>query len=380
VSEHEKIYLLNNYVSQLLSKGPYNPDTFSEICLTLYALDLYGFDVQELLRKFRLLLEGNISMWINFSIDLVRMNPDAVIAIFLLSLKYDKEFAEKLRYIAEDVVGFQMPDGRIIIGDHLGLTRLLINMLGTEHKATIKALDYIITDMLPRAESVTYTIEIMYTLSYTHDLTQKFKKILRNTASRILQSQLDNGSWNNNVTLTGMATHFLIMIGQKIYKDKIERATQWLKAQINTQGLRVNEIREVMIRIKELEVPSVEISLPMLIVDEEEIENIEELIYKTSKSILLVNTPPNYIVQHIKNVTVGKQFTLRLLIGPQSDEQIAEELSKIGFITSKTDAAARIIVIDDEIIVFHTYIQNHDVFLALKQKGLEEMLWSRFKK
>lgn len=380
MNEHEKISLLKSYAFQLLSTRSYNLDTFSEICLTLYALDLYGYNVQELLREFRLLLENNMNAWINFSMDLVRVNPDAVSAIFLLSLKYDKEFAEKLRYIADDVAGFQMPDGRVIIGDHLGLTRLLINMLGSGHKVTIKALDYIVTNMIPSAESIPYIIEIVYTLSYTHDLALKFRKILKDTINKVLQAQLDNGSWNNNVTLTGMATHFLMMLDQKVYKDKIENAIKWLKEQINIQGLKINEIREIMIRTKELEIPPIEISFPILIIDEEETELVEELIHKISKSILLINTPPSYIAQYIKNIIVGKQLILRLLIGPQSDKQMVDELSKIGFITSETDTIMRAIIIDDEIVIFHTYVQNHDAFLALKQKGLEEMLWSHLKK
>ncbi len=379
MSENTKISLLNNYVSRLLSTGPYNPDTFSEICLTLYALDLYGFNVSELLRKLRLLLENNISMWISFSVDLTRVNPDAISAIFLLSLKYDKEFAERLRYIAEDVIGFQMPDGRIIMGDHLGLTRLLINMLGIEHKGTIKALDYII-DAISRTDSMVYIIEAAYTLSYTHDLVQRFRKPLRVLANKILSAQLDNGSWNNNITLTSMAARFLIMIGQKVYKDEIERSMKWLKEKAELQGLKINEIREIMIRLKELEVSPTEINLPMVIIDADEIESIEELIYKASRSMLLVNTPPNYIVQVIKNIVTGKQFTLRLLVGPQSDKQTIEELLKMGFVISETDLPTNIIIIDDEIVIFYTNLQNHNVFIALKQKGLEEILLSRFKK
>ncbi len=135
-----------------------------------------------------------------------------------------------------------------------------------------------------------------------------------------------------------------------------------------------------MIRLKELEVSPTEINLPMVIIDADEIESIEELIYKASRSMLLVNTPPNYIVQVIKNIVTGKQFTLRLLVGPQSDKQTIEELLKMGFVISETDLPTNIIIIDDEIVIFYTNLQNHNVFIALKQKGLEEILLSRFKK
>lgn len=380
MSKDERLSLLSNYASRILSTGPYTLDAFSELCSTLYVLDRYGVNVSDLLRKFRLLLENNLNLWIGFSIDLVKTDADSVSLLFSVSLKHDKEFAEKLRHIADDVTGFQMPDGRIIMGDHLRLTRLLINMLGTENKNTAKALDYIVTSILPRAESITTIVEIAYTLSYTQDLLQKFKKLLRPIATNIVSLQTVDGSWNNNVELTGMATRFLIMMSKKIYGNEIERSIKWLKEKMNTPGLKVNEIREIMKWLKELEIQPIEINFPMVIINEDESEHIEELIYTAAKSIFLINTPPKYITTFIKKVTQNKSLTLRLLIGPLSNKESIEELSKIGFIISETDLAIKMIIIDDDIVIFNVNAQDHDVFLIIKQTGLEDLLWSHFKK
>ncbi len=346
-----------------------------DFAYSVYGLDVLGVDVSEYLRRFQRVLEGDFRVWASFSVDVLKIDPDAVVLLYRLFSKYGFQFAERIRRIAEDVRMFQLPGGRIIMGDHFSLTRLLVAFEGEESEAAKLAVSHserIASSVGGRTEDL---VNVLLTLTATPGLSRRFRRVVEGFVERLVERQLPNGSWGNQVFLTCRAVRGIAASRLLIYRDNVEAGIRWLSDMREKGGLKPRDLGYLLATISEVRVGAYEVKFPAVIRDVDELyEFVSTMILMGGKSVLLLNIAAEPVFKAVRKA-LGKGVMVRVILGPEMEEYV-ERYGKLGIGAQRTGVRGiYMAIVDGEMIVMASDIGDGKLLgLAIKAPGLSDQL------